>query len=125
MATATNTTTTDMDAEPDAARGVDAPPTHARSVRAATELMATHERAPDVYEVYNGKGAEPYTVDARMGVCTCGDFVHRADSDERVAEHGCKHIRRVRMERREMDIEPLPGIDGIDVDPLLLEARER
>jgi hypothetical protein len=99
------------------------PATTTRSVRAATEPLAVARIAEDLYLVDNGKrGAEhaQYTVDLREPACTCGDFQYRSE-DSRVAAHGCKHIRRVRMERGEIDIAPLLEAD-LDLDGLLVRA---
>lgn len=95
------------------------PATTKRSVRAATEFLAIAEVAPELYEVNNDEG-DCYMVNMREPACTCGDYQYRADSNERVSEHGCKHIRRVRMERGEIDVTPLLATD-LRIDPLLLE----
>ncbi|SDG44473.1 SWIM zinc finger family protein [Halorientalis regularis] len=96
------------------------PATTRRSVAAATEYIATCRVAPQLYEVVNDSG-DTYVVDLREPACTCPDYEYRADSDDRVGEHGCKHIRRVRMERGEIDIAPLRETN-LRLDPLLLEA---
>lgn len=91
---------------------VDRRPTSKRDVKAAVEYLATDEVAPDVYAVYNDEGGA-YTVDARSGACTCRDFQFRSGL---LGEDSCKHARRVRMERGER---PLPPIPESEVDPLL------
>jgi len=100
---------------------VTTPATTARSVRAATERLATYEQAPGVYLVDNGKHGEDheqYTVDPTLPACQCPDWEHRSDE---LGEDGCKHIRRVRMERGEIDVTALLETT-LDLDPLLLEA---
>lgn len=98
---------------------VSTPATTARSVRAAVEYMATYECAPGVYEVYNDDG-DTYVVDVRGPACTCADWEYRS---EELGTDGCKHIRRCRMERGRIDVAPLLEAE-LDVDPLLLQARE-
>lgn len=102
------------------------PATTKRSVKAATEPLAVARIGPELYLVDNGQHGEDhtqYTVDLREPACTCADYQYRADSDDRVAQHGCKHIRRVRMERGEIDIAPLLATD-LRLDGLLLRAVE-
>lgn len=102
------------------------PVTTKRSVAAATEYLLTHKEAPGIYLVDNGKQGDDhdqYRVDMREPACSCADYQYRADSNERVAEHGCKHVRRVRMEQGEIDIEPLRQTD-LRLDPLLIDAVE-
>lgn len=97
------------------------PATMQRSVKAATETLATCREASDLWLVDNGKHGDDhaqYRVDLREPACTCPDYQYRADSDSRVAEHGCKHIRRVRMECGEIDITPLLKTP-LDIDPVL------
>ena len=86
------------------------PPITERDVRAAGEYLLVVEAAPDFYHVYSEEGKQ-YFVDARGGVCDCADCRYRDVS--------CKHVRRVEMERGER---PVP--DGVQVDPLLVEAAE-
>lgn len=96
------------------------PATTVRSVRAATERLAVAKLADGLYLVDNGKrGAEhnQYTVEPDLPACTCGDWTHRS---EELGADGCKHIRRVRMERGDIDLAPLLRTD-LDIDPLLLE----
>lgn len=96
---------------------VTTPATTARSVRAATEYLATYERAPGIFEVYSEDGTQ-YIVDVRGPACTCKDWEYRSDE---LGNDGCKHIRRIRMERGEIDVTPLLKTD-LDLDPLLLET---
>lgn len=100
---------------------VDTPATTARSVRAATRYLATYEQAPGVYLVDNGKQGEDheqYIVEPDLPACTCKDWEYRS---EELGDDGCLHIRRVRMERGEIDVSPLLATP-LDLDPLLLEA---
>jgi len=92
-------------------------PTSKRDVAAAVEYLATAPHAPGMVEVYNDDG-DQYVVDVEGGVCTCRDFQYRS---EMLGEDGCKHLRRVRMERGER---PLPPIPMTRIDPLLLRARD-
>lgn len=93
--------------------------TETRSVRAATERLFARRIGPDLYEVYNEDG-DYYVVDAREPACQCRDFEYR---HEDLGEHGCKHVRRILIERGELDIEPLLEA-GVRVDPLLVRALE-
>lgn len=100
---------------------VSTPATTTRSVRAATRRLAVCEVAPDLYLVDNGKQGKDhaqYRVDPTLPACECRDWQHRSDT---LGDDGCLHIRRVRMERGEIDITPLLGTD-LSLDPLLLEA---
>lgn len=102
---------------------VTTPVTTDRSVRAACERMATAQIAPGLYLVDNGKQGsehEQYTVDPTLPACTCGDWEHRSED---LSEDGCKHIRRVRMVRGEIDLDPLLESDA-PVDDLLLRNME-
>lgn len=97
------------------------PATTARSVRAATRWLAVYEQAPGIYLVDNGKQGDEhaqYRVDPDAPACTCPDWEYRS---EELGEDGCLHIRRVRMERGEIDVSVLLETD-LDLDPLLLEA---
>jgi hypothetical protein len=97
-----------------------------RSVKAVTEPLAVARFGPDLYLVDNGSHGDDhaqYTVDLREPACTCGDYQYRANSDDRVHKHGCKHIRRVKTERGEIDIAPLLATD-LRLDGLLLRAVE-
>ena len=96
---------------------VSTPATTKRSVRAATEYLFVHELAPDFYEVYSEEGTA-YTVDVRGPACECADFEYRS---EELGTDGCKHVRRVRMERGEIDVSPLFETD-LRLDPLLIDA---
>ena len=81
-----------------------------RDCRALTETMFVRRDAPDLYEVRTTSGGE-YTVDAREPACTCPDFQYR--------DVACKHIRRVRLETGDRDVDELAGeidaaLDAID-----------
>jgi predicted nucleic acid-binding Zn finger protein len=71
-----------------------------RTIRAATEHMTVIEEARSLFSVTTQSGSE-YTVDLREPACTCPDFQHR----ESVSE--CKHVRRVRLEVGQIDVEGL------------------
>jgi len=99
------------------------PATTRRSVEAATQRMAVVEIGDGLYLVDNGKHGDDhaqYHVEPDLPACTCGDWEYRS---EELGEDGCKHIRRVRIERGEIDIAPLLRTD-LRLDPLLLEALE-
>jgi len=76
-----------------------------RTVRALTEVMSVLPDQPEVkgademFLVVSESGSE-YTVDLRLGSCTCPDAQHR-DPDG-----GCKHLRRCRIETGR---EPVPA----------------
>jgi len=100
---------------------VTTPATTARSVRAATRRLAVYEEAPGLYRVDNGRQGEDheqYTVEPDAPACTCADWEYRS---EELGDDGCLHIRRVRMERGEIDVAPLLETD-LDLDPLLLDV---
>jgi len=71
-----------------------------RTIRAATEHMTVIEKARSLFSVTTQSGSE-YTVDLREPACTCRDFKYR----ESVSE--CKHIRRVRIEVGQVDVDTL------------------
>lgn len=71
-----------------------------RTRRALTEYMTVIEEAPAMFSISTQSGSE-YTVDLREPACTCPDFQHREEVTE------CKHIRRVRMEVGQVDVESL------------------
>jgi predicted nucleic acid-binding Zn finger protein len=62
--------------------------------------MTVIEEAQSLFSVTTQSGSE-YTVDLREPACSCPDFKYR----ESVSE--CKHIRRVRIEVGQVDIETL------------------
>lgn len=76
------------------------PDVEPRTIRAATEYMYCEEVAEALFEVTSQSG-NVYTVDLREPACTCPDFQHR----EGVSE--CKHVRRVRLEVGQIDVEAL------------------
>jgi len=92
-------------------------PTSKRDVAAATEFLATAPHAPGMVEVNNDEG-DCYIVDLEGGACTCKDWQYRS---EMLDEDGCKHRRRVEMERGERELPPIPLSR---IDPLLLRARD-
>jgi predicted nucleic acid-binding Zn finger protein len=99
------------------------PAVDSRTVRAATEHMTVIEEAQSLFSVTTQSGSE-YTVDLREPACTCPDFEYR----ESVSE--CKHIRRVRIEVGQVDIEMLKTevskkADDLESSAAELEARAR
>lgn len=76
------------------------PEVEPRTIRAATEHMTVIEEAQSLFSVTTQSGSE-YTVDLREPTCTCPDFEYREDVTE------CKHIRRVRIEVGQVDIDAL------------------
>ena len=76
------------------------PDVEPRTIRAATEHMTVIEEAPAMFSVTTQSGSE-YTVDLREPACTCPDFQHREEVTE------CKHIRRVRLNVGQVDVESL------------------
>ena len=76
------------------------PDLESRTRRALTEYMTVIEEAPAMFSISTQSGSE-YTVDLREPACTCPDFRHRDEVTE------CKHIRRVRMEVGQVDVESL------------------
>jgi hypothetical protein len=81
-----------------------------RDCRALTETMFVRRDAPDLYEVRTASGGE-YAVDAREPACTCPDFQYR--------DVACKHVRRVRLETGDRDVEALAteidaALDAVD-----------
>jgi predicted nucleic acid-binding Zn finger protein len=71
-----------------------------RTIRAATEIMTVIEEADALFLVVTESGSE-YRVDLCEPACTCPDFEYRDDIQE------CKHIRRVRIEVGQVDIDAL------------------
>lgn len=92
-------------------------PTSKRDLAAAVEYMATATITPGMVLVANDAG-DTYVVDLEGGACTCPDYRYRSAL---LGEDGCKHRRRVEMERGERALPPIPRRR---VDPLLLEARD-
>lgn len=94
-----------------------------RTLRAATEHMTVIEEAQSLFSVTTQNGSE-YTVDLREPACTCPDFEYR----ESVSE--CKHIRRVRIEVGQVDIETLESklvetADNLESNAVDLEDQAR
>jgi predicted nucleic acid-binding Zn finger protein len=95
-----------------------------RTIRAATEHMTVIEEARSLFSVTTQSGSE-YTVDLREPACTCLDFQHRS---EQLGEQGCKHIRRVRIEVGQVDMEALEDrlaetADDLDANATDLEQQ--
>ena len=68
-----------------------------RTLRAVTESMVCVEVAHALFEV-TAESGRVYTVDLQGPVCQCQDFQYREEVTE------CKHIRRVRIEVRQVDL---------------------
>lgn len=83
-----------------------------RIVRALTECMTALEIAPDLYTVIGENQGPEYTVDTRVGRCTCPDATYRLDEDR-----ACKHELRVRYATGEREIPDWADED--EIDPLL------
>lgn len=83
-----------------------------RIVRALTECMTALEIAPDLYSVIGENQGPEYTVDTRVGRCTCPDATYRLEDDQ-----SCKHELRVRYATGEFEIPD--WVDEDDIDPLL------
>lgn len=95
------------------------PATTVRSVRAACDPLATARLADGLWLVDNGKlgdSHDQYRVDPDKPACTCPDWQYRSDE---LGADGCKHIRRVRMVRGDIDITPLLESDARVNDVLL------
>lgn len=71
-----------------------------RTFRAVTEDLECEEVARALFKVTSESGSV-YTVDLREPVCQCRDFQYREHVEE------CKHIRRVRIEVGQVDVEAL------------------
>lgn len=82
-----------------------------RIVRALTECMTSLEIAPDLYSVIGENQGPEYTVDTRVGRCTCPDATYRLEDDQ-----PCKHELRVRYATGEYEIPD--WVDEDDIDPL-------
>lgn len=92
-----------------------------RTLRAATEYMTVMEEAQSLFEITTQSGST-YTVDLREPACTCPDFEHRESVKE------CKHIRRVRIEVGQVDLEGLESklvgkAEDLEGDATALEER--
>lgn len=85
-----------------------------RARRALTECMTALEIAPELYTVIGENQGPEYTVDTRVGRCTCPDAQYRLDDDQ-----ACKHELRVRFAIGELEIPE--WIDRDKIDPLLGE----
>jgi hypothetical protein len=95
----------------------------ARTVRAATECMATdayaHGEGSGMFDVYSASD-NIYTVSLRDPLgCTCPDFAQRGDQ---LGDSGCKHIRRIKMA---LGIDPIPEELEGEVDGTLITNGEK
>jgi predicted nucleic acid-binding Zn finger protein len=85
--------------------------------------MTVIEEAHALFSVTTESGSE-YTVDLREPACSCPDYRHREEVKE------CKHIRRVRCEVGQVDIEQLETelaetADDLESDAADLEDKAR
>jgi len=91
----------------------------ARGTSAATEYLMADKQAPGLWVVDNGKSDpdehEQYVVEPDAPACTCPDWEYRS---EQLGDDGCKHIRRVRMVRGDLDLGPLLETDE-RINPIL------
>lgn len=77
-----------------------------RTVRAIKEhilIMGDPTNESEQPLTVYGEGGSEYLVDTILGSCTCPDYQNREP------ERGCKHIRRVRIEAGEFDMEQVQG----------------
>lgn len=88
-----------------------------RTLRAATEYMTVIEVAHALFEVTTQSGST-YMVDLKEPACECPDFSHREEVTE------CKHIRRVRMEVGQVDLEALDTQLASTADTLDQQAED-
>lgn len=91
-----------------------------RTLRAATEHMTVIEEAQALFSVTTQSGSE-YTVDLREPACTCEDFQYRC---EQLGEQGCKHVRRVRIEVGQVDVDALEESLSEQADDIQRDAEE-
>ena len=96
------------------------PEVDARTLRAASEHMTVIEEAQALFSVTTQSGSE-YTVDLREPACTCPDFEYRS---EQLGEQGCKHIRRVRIEVGQVDVDALEASLSEQADDIQQDAEE-
>ena len=82
----------------DAVRATGLDPTDPRTDRALTEQMQVRACGRFAYEVYSQSG-NTYFVHLGAEACTCPDW------QKRHPENGCKHLRRVRLERARVALE--------------------
>jgi hypothetical protein len=91
-------TTTPNDRGPiDPVRATGLDPTDPRTDRALTEQMTVRACGWFAYEVYSASG-NTYFVHLGAEACTCPDWRRRHP------ENGCKHLRRVRLERARAEL---------------------
>ena len=89
-----------------------------RTIRAVAEYMTVIETARALFEVHTESGAT-YTVDLAGPACSCPDFRF---SEEVKA---CKHLRRVRLEVGQVDIDALERRLAATAEQLGATATER
>ena len=93
------------------------PDIDARTLRAAREHMTVIEEADALFEVTSQSG-RAYMVDLREPVCECPDFTYRDEVKE------CKHIRRVRIEVGQVDVDALEESLSEQADDIQRDAEE-
>lgn len=93
-----STTTPHSGDRTDAVRAVGLDPTDPRTDSALTEQMSVRACGRFAYEVYSESG-NTYFVHLGAEACTCPDWRQRHPED------GCKHLRRVRLERARVELE--------------------
>jgi predicted nucleic acid-binding Zn finger protein len=91
-------TTPDQRRPIDAVRATGLDPTDPRTDRALTEQMRVRACGRFAYEVHSASG-NTYFVHLGAAACTCPDWRRRHPKD------GCKHLRRVRLERARAELE--------------------
>ena len=91
-----------------------------RTLRAASEHMTVIEEAQALFSVTTQSGSE-YTVDLREPACTCPDFEYRS---EQLGEQGCKHVRRVRIEVGQVDVDALEETLSEQAEDVQRDAEE-
>ena len=89
----------------------------ARTRRAATEHMTVVEEGRGLFEVTTASGSA-YTVDLRENVCSCADSMYRNPAA------GCKHLRRVKMEVGQVNLDQLEARLAATADDLEAEAND-
>jgi len=82
--------------------------------------MTVIEEAQALFSVTTQSGSE-YTVDLREPACTCPDFEYRS---EQLGEQGCKHVRRVRIEVGQVDVDALEETLSEQAEDVQRDAEE-
>lgn len=95
---------------------VQPPADEPRTLRAATDHMSVIEEARALFQVITASG--DYRVDLAEPACTCPDFQYRDEVRE------CKHLRRVRLEVGQVDIDQLESELSTRIEDLESEAAQ-